>query len=155
MGGHNICSPSSVGQTGCDCHYNKLQSLTTVEKTLRVELLGDKARALCEVDDHTSMSDLLGTAPWEDDKPSFLIAHTTKASALVLWKTVSTGTTCRHRPINSNRPWRRYAIRNAFINELVALARQHPQIAGDLGYSVIEPFADEFHDRFINAGVAE
>jgi transketolase len=26
---------------------------------------------------------------------------------------------------------------------------------GDLGYSVIEPFAEEFPDRFINAGVAE
>jgi transketolase len=49
-------------------------------------------------------------------------------------------------------------MRNAFIQELVTLARQHPQIAlivGDLGYSVIEPFADEFSDRFINAGVAE
>jgi transketolase len=49
-------------------------------------------------------------------------------------------------------------MRNAFIQELVLLARQHPQIAlivGDLGYSVIEPFADEFPDRFINAGVAE
>lgn len=49
-------------------------------------------------------------------------------------------------------------MRNAFIQELVTLARQHPQIAlivGDLGYSVIEPFVDEFPDRFINAGVAE
>jgi transketolase len=49
-------------------------------------------------------------------------------------------------------------MRNAFIQELVTLARLHPQIAlivGDLGYSVIEPFADEFPDRFINAGVAE
>lgn len=49
-------------------------------------------------------------------------------------------------------------MRNAFIHELVTLARKHPQIAlvvGDLGYSVIEPFADEFPDRFINAGVAE
>lgn len=49
-------------------------------------------------------------------------------------------------------------MRNAFIQELVALARLHPHIAlivGDLGYSVIEPFADEFPDRFINAGVAE
>lgn len=49
-------------------------------------------------------------------------------------------------------------MRNAFIHELVALARVNPQIAlvvGDLGYSVIEPFADEFPDRFINAGVAE
>jgi len=49
-------------------------------------------------------------------------------------------------------------MRNAFIQELVMLARQHPQIAlivGDLGYSVVEPFADEFPDRFINSGVAE
>jgi len=49
-------------------------------------------------------------------------------------------------------------MRNAFIQELVSLARQHAHIAlivGDLGYSVIEPFADEFPDRFINAGVAE
>jgi len=49
-------------------------------------------------------------------------------------------------------------MRNAFIQELVALARVNQQIAlvvGDLGYSVIEPFADEFPERFINAGVAE
>jgi transketolase len=49
-------------------------------------------------------------------------------------------------------------MRNAFIEELVALAAVHPQIAlivGDLGYSVVEPFADRFPDRFINAGVAE
>lgn len=49
-------------------------------------------------------------------------------------------------------------MRNAFIDELVALAAQHPQIAlvvGDLGWSVVEPFADRFPDRFINAGVAE
>jgi transketolase len=49
-------------------------------------------------------------------------------------------------------------MRNAFIEELVILARKHPQVAlivGDLGYSVIEPFADEFPERFINAGVAE
>lgn len=49
-------------------------------------------------------------------------------------------------------------MRNAFIQELVSLARVHSHIAlivGDLGYSVIEPFADEFPDRFINAGVAE
>jgi transketolase len=49
-------------------------------------------------------------------------------------------------------------MRNAFIEELVALARQNSKIAlivGDLGYSVVEPFADEFPDRFINAGIAE
>lgn len=49
-------------------------------------------------------------------------------------------------------------MRNAFIEELVALAAAHDHIAlvvGDLGYSVIEPFADRFPDRFLNAGVAE
>lgn len=49
-------------------------------------------------------------------------------------------------------------MRNAFIDELVKLAAQHTNIAlivGDLGYSVVEPFADCYPDRFINAGVAE
>lgn len=49
-------------------------------------------------------------------------------------------------------------MRNAFIDELVTLARKHKNIAlvvGDLGYSVVELFANEFPDRFINAGVAE
>lgn len=49
-------------------------------------------------------------------------------------------------------------MRNAFIEELVELALVNPQIAlvvGDLGYSVVEPFASQFPDRFINAGVAE
>jgi transketolase len=49
-------------------------------------------------------------------------------------------------------------MRNTFIEELVELAQVNPHIAlvvGDLGYSVIEPFADRFPDRFINAGVAE
>lgn len=49
-------------------------------------------------------------------------------------------------------------MRNAFVEELVAAAAQRDDIVlmvGDLGYSVIEPFADRFPDRFINAGVAE
>jgi transketolase len=49
-------------------------------------------------------------------------------------------------------------MRNAFIEELVELARHHNHIAlvvGDLGYTVVEPFADQFPDRFINAGIAE
>jgi len=49
-------------------------------------------------------------------------------------------------------------VRTAFLHELIVLATTNPQIAlvvGDLGYSVIEPFAEQFPDRFINAGVAE
>jgi transketolase len=49
-------------------------------------------------------------------------------------------------------------MRNAFIQELVLLAEQGANVAlvvGDLGFSVVEPFADRFPERFINAGVAE
>ncbi len=49
-------------------------------------------------------------------------------------------------------------MRTAFINELTLQARTHPEIflvVGDLGFSVVEPFAREFPDRFLNAGVAE
>ena len=49
-------------------------------------------------------------------------------------------------------------MRTAFIDELIVQARLHPEIflvVGDLGFSVVEPFAAEFPDRFLNAGVAE
>jgi transketolase len=49
-------------------------------------------------------------------------------------------------------------MRNAFIDELVNHASVNDRIAlivGDLGFSVVEPFADRFPERFINAGVAE
>lgn len=49
-------------------------------------------------------------------------------------------------------------MRNSFIDELVIHAKKNSNIAlvvGDLGYSVVEPFADLFPERFINAGVAE
>jgi len=49
-------------------------------------------------------------------------------------------------------------MRNAFIKELITAAELQDNIVlvvGDLGYSVVEPFADSFPDRFFNAGVAE
>lgn len=49
-------------------------------------------------------------------------------------------------------------MRNEVLEELVLEARRNPRIflvVGDLGYSVVEAFAREFPDRFINAGVAE
>ncbi len=49
-------------------------------------------------------------------------------------------------------------MRTAFIQELILQARKNPTIflvVGDLGFSVVEPFAQEFPDRFLNAGVAE
>lgn len=49
-------------------------------------------------------------------------------------------------------------MRTAFIHELIEQAKIHSNIflvVGDLGFSVIEPFAEAFPDRFLNAGVAE
>ena len=49
-------------------------------------------------------------------------------------------------------------MRTAFIEQLIAEAREDSNIfliTGDLGFSVLEPFAAEFPDRFLNAGVAE
>lgn len=68
--------------------YNKLQSLTSVEKTLRIEPLADKARAfgwaVCEVDghDHSALNRSLSGSSWEVGKPSFLIAHTIKGKGV-------------------------------------------------------------------------
>lgn len=49
-------------------------------------------------------------------------------------------------------------MRAAFTRTLLELAEADPRIlllTGDLGYSVLEPFADGFPDRFFNVGVAE
>jgi transketolase len=49
-------------------------------------------------------------------------------------------------------------MRTAFIQQLVEEAKTNDKIfllVGDLGYSVVEPFADLFPDRFLNVGIAE
>ena len=49
-------------------------------------------------------------------------------------------------------------MRAAFIQSLIECARTNERLfllVGDLGYSVVEPFRQEFPDRFINVGVAE
>lgn len=49
-------------------------------------------------------------------------------------------------------------MRTAFIDTIVELAEKDERIVlltGDLGFSVLEPFAERFPDRFFNVGVAE
>jgi transketolase len=49
-------------------------------------------------------------------------------------------------------------VRNAFVSTLAELAEHDPRIVlltGDLGFGVIERFAEQFPDRFYNIGVAE
>ncbi len=68
--------------------YNKLQSLTTIEKTLGLEPLAEKLRAfgwsVREVDghDHVQLSEALGSVPWVAGKPSVVIAHTVKGKGV-------------------------------------------------------------------------
>lgn len=49
-------------------------------------------------------------------------------------------------------------MRTSFINQLIEEARTNDKVfllVGDLGYHVVEPFAAEFPDRFVNVGIAE
>lgn len=68
--------------------YNKLQSLTTVAKTLGLEPLVDKFRAfgwsVREVDghDHQQLRAAFKAVPWEAGKPSIVLAHTVKGKGV-------------------------------------------------------------------------
>lgn len=49
-------------------------------------------------------------------------------------------------------------MRTAFINQLIDDAAANDKLfllVGDLGYSVVEPFAERFPDRYLNVGIAE
>ena len=49
-------------------------------------------------------------------------------------------------------------MRAAFISTLIDLAREDERIfllVGDVGYSLVEPYAQEFPHRFVNIGIAE
>lgn len=49
-------------------------------------------------------------------------------------------------------------MRTAFLRALLDVARGDPRVwllTGDLGFSVLEPFAKELPDRYVNVGVAE
>jgi transketolase len=68
--------------------YNKLQSLTTVDNTLRIEPLSDKFSAfgweVREVDGHdeAALHSAFSCVPWVRNKPTILIAHTTKGKGV-------------------------------------------------------------------------
>ncbi len=49
-------------------------------------------------------------------------------------------------------------MRTAFIQQLITEARQNPNVfllVGDLGFSVVEPFVNEFPNQYLNVGIAE
>ena len=68
--------------------YNKLQSLTSVDETLRIEPLAAKFSAfgwsVKEVDghDHAALATALCSVPWVPGRPSILIAKTTKGKGV-------------------------------------------------------------------------
>ena len=77
--------------------YNKLQSLAPVAETLELEPFASKWRAfnwgVCEVDghDHSALTEVFGRLPFVEQRPSVVIAHTTKGKGVtfmentVLW----------------------------------------------------------------------
>ncbi|MDO9363609.1 MAG: transketolase [Sphingopyxis sp.] len=72
----------------CIIDYNKLQSLRSVDETLRLEPLHSKFQAFgwavreVEGHNHGALVQALEAAPWEVGKPMMLIAHTTKGKGV-------------------------------------------------------------------------
>jgi transketolase len=72
----------------CIIDYNKLQSLTSINETLRLEPLHSKfdafGWAVKEVDghDHDALANALDSGSWPSEKPAMLIAHTTKGKGV-------------------------------------------------------------------------
>lgn len=72
----------------CVIDYNKLQSLKTIDETLRLEPLHSKFEAfgwaVREVDghDHDALGHALDPASWTQGKPAMLIAHTVKGKGV-------------------------------------------------------------------------
>ena len=72
----------------CIIDYNKLQSLTSIEATLRLEPLHSKfdafGWAVQEIDghDHQALTSALDRGSWPSDKPAMLIAHTIKGKGV-------------------------------------------------------------------------
>ena len=68
--------------------YNKLQSFTSIEKTLNIEPLAEKLKSfgwdVRETDGHNyeQLEELLSSTPWTINKPSVLIAHTIKGKGV-------------------------------------------------------------------------
>lgn len=68
--------------------YNKLQSLASVDQTIKLEPLVEKFRAFgwavkeSDGHDHNALADSLCSVPWLAGKPSVLIAHTVKGSGV-------------------------------------------------------------------------
>lgn len=68
--------------------YNKLQSFTSVEKTLNIEPISEKLKSfgweVREADGHDDeqLQTLLSQTPWTKNKPSILIAHTIKGKGV-------------------------------------------------------------------------
>lgn len=68
--------------------YNKIQSLGSVAEVMELHPVAEKLRAfrwaVREVDGHdvNALEEALSTVPWEPDRPSCLIAHTTKGKGV-------------------------------------------------------------------------
>ena len=72
----------------CIIDYNKLQSLTSIDATLRLEPMHSKfdafGWAVQEIDghDHEALSNALDPGSWPSGKPAMLIAHTIKGKGV-------------------------------------------------------------------------
>ena len=147
--------------------HNKIQSFGSVADVLDLTPLAEKWRAfrwaVREIDghDHVQIATALAAAPFEAGKPTVVIAHTVKGKGVsfmegyLAWhyRSPDAGLLAQALTELEVRP-----MRAAFIETMLDLAEHEERIwllCGDLGYSVLERFAERFPGRFVNVGVAE
>jgi transketolase len=146
--------------------FNKIQSFGAVRDVLDLDPIGDKSKAFRwatrEIDGHdlTQILSTLNSLPIETGKPSFILANTIKGKGVsfmegkLVWHYKSPTAEFGHSIGGGGS----CGMRAAFIEELCLLAELNPNlwlVCGDLGYGVLERFAERFANRFLNVGVAE
>ena len=93
------------------------------------------------------------------NQPSVVIVNMVKGKGVSLWSIMFSGITVHLRVMNMQKltELEEKSMRDAFVAELTQLAAVIPCYAdhGDLGFGVLDNYAAQFPEQFLNAGVAE
>ena len=147
--------------------YNQVQALGHSEKVIGLCDLKSKLEtfgfAVREIDGHNleEIYDSFSNLPIQKDKPSAIIAHTIKCKGIPsLEDTVKS----HYRFVPDEeieqviKRIEGRIMRAVFNKTLLKIAEKDPRIhmvLADIGYGEIEPFCDNFPERYYNVGVAE
>ena len=144
---------------------NGQQALGYTKDVLDLSPMADRWRAfgwdVHEVDGHdpVALADTIRGLDTEAGPPHVLVAHTIFGKGVSF---MESSIEWHYLPMTDGTVRAGHegggGVRATFIRTLVELAEEDERIVlltGDLGFTVVEPFAERFPDRFFNVGVAE